>query len=59
MLQSTAAAAHSAFASLASVAQIKAGDKVPDIEIKVDDLEGKINFSTLQGKNVLVTVPGA
>jgi len=59
LLQSTAAAAHQAFASAASYSPIKAGDVVPDIEIKINDLEDKINFSKLTGKNVLVLVPGA
>ena len=59
IIQSAAATAHSAFASLASVAPVKAGDAVPDVEIKVNDLEDKVNFSKLPGKNVLVLVPGA
>jgi len=59
ILSSTASAAHQAFASLASASPIKAGDKVPDVEIKVNDLEDKVNFSKLAGKNVLVLVPGA
>ena len=56
---SSASAAHSAFASLASASPIKAGDAVPDVSIKINDLEDKINFSKLQGKNIIVTVPGA
>ena len=59
VIQQAATAAHSAFASLASVAPIKVGDAVPNVEIKINDLEDKINFSTLPGKNILVTVPGA
>ncbi|ORX35334.1 Redoxin-domain-containing protein [Kockovaella imperatae] len=59
IVQSAAAAAHSAFATVASASQIKAGDSVPNVEIKVNDLEDKVNFSTLQGKNILVLVPGA
>ncbi len=59
VLASTAAAAHQAFASLAAAAPIKAGDAVPDIDIKVNDLEDKVNFSKIPGKNVLVLVPGA
>jgi peroxiredoxin len=38
---------------------LKAGDAVPDIEVKVNDMEEKINFSKLTGKNVIVLVPGA
>ncbi|KAK4684155.1 hypothetical protein P7C73_g6045, partial [Tremellales sp. Uapishka_1] len=59
LLQSTASAAHSTFASLASVSPIKAGDAVPDVDIKINDMEDHINFSKLTGKNVLVVVPGA
>ncbi|KAK1927809.1 Redoxin-domain-containing protein [Papiliotrema laurentii] len=59
LLQQTAQAAHSAFASLATYAQAKPGDNVPDVEVRINDLEDKINFSKLQGKNILVTVPGA
>jgi len=59
IIQQTAQAAHSAFASLASYAQAKPGDAVPDVEVRINDLEDKINFSKLDGKNILVTVPGA
>lgn len=44
---------------MASSAPITAGAAVPDVEIKINDLEDKINFSKLTGKNVLVLVPGA
>jgi peroxiredoxin len=46
-------------AGLTAAAQVKAGDAVPDVEIKVNDLEDKVNFSKLTGKNILVLVPGA
>ena len=59
VVQSAASAAHQAFASVASASPIKAGDAVPDVSVKINDLEDKINFSTLTGKNILVTVPGA
>ncbi|TYJ52074.1 hypothetical protein B9479_007331 [Cryptococcus floricola] len=59
VLSSAANTAHSAFASLASVAQTKPGDPVPNVEIKIDSPEGKLNFSELAGKNVIITVPGA
>ncbi|CAD6585900.1 MAG: hypothetical protein TREMPRED_004273 [Tremellales sp. Tagirdzhanova-0007] len=59
LLQSTAAVAHQAFASAASFAPIKPGDAVPDVEVRINDLEDKINFSKLTGKSVLVLVPGA
>lgn len=59
IIQQTAQAAHSAFASLASYAQAKAGDAVPDVDVRINDLEDKVNFSKLDGKNILVTVPGA
>lgn len=32
---------------------------MPSAEARINDLEDKINFSTLKGKNILVTVPGA
>ncbi|ODN77221.1 hypothetical protein L202_05739 [Cryptococcus amylolentus CBS 6039] len=59
VLSSAANTAHSAFASLASVAQTKPGDTVPNVDIKIDSPEGKLNLSSLTGKNVVVTVPGA
>jgi hypothetical protein len=59
ILQSTASAAHATFASLASASPIKAGSKVPDVDVRINDLEDTINFAKLQGKNVLVLVPGA
>ncbi|KAK8861735.1 hypothetical protein IAR55_002558 [Kwoniella newhampshirensis] len=59
IIQATAQAAHSTFANLVSASPIKAGDAVPDVEIKINDLEDKINFSKLTGKNILVLVPGA
>lgn len=59
ILESTANAAHNLFASLASSAEVKAGDAVPNVEVRINDLEDKINFSTLTGKNILVLVPGA
>ncbi|WWC66723.1 uncharacterized protein I206_100628 [Kwoniella pini CBS 10737] len=59
VLQATAKAAHSAVASLASAAPIKVGDAVPDVDIRINDLEDKVNFSKLPGKNILVLVPGA
>jgi len=59
VISATASAAHQAFASLASASPIKAGDNVPDVEIKINDMEDKINFSKLPGKNILVLVPGA
>ncbi|KAL7419829.1 hypothetical protein Q5752_005745 [Cryptotrichosporon argae] len=61
IIQSTASAAHSAFASLASTAEIKKGDAVPDVEVRINGLEegDKVNFSKLPGKNILVLVPGA
>lgn len=59
IIQAAASTAHSAFASLASASPIKAGDKVPDVEIRINDMEDKVNFSKLTGKNVLVLVPGA
>ncbi|WVQ77288.1 hypothetical protein IAR50_006972 [Cryptococcus sp. DSM 104548] len=59
VLSTAANTAHSAFASLASVAQTKPGDAVPDVDIKIDSPEGKLNFSSLTGKNVIITVPGA
>ncbi|WVR03659.1 hypothetical protein IAU60_000654 [Kwoniella sp. DSM 27419] len=59
ILQATAQAAHSTFASLVSASPIKVGDAVPDVEVRINDLEDKVNFSKLTGKNVLVLVPGA
>ncbi|WVF66094.1 hypothetical protein IAT40_000833 [Kwoniella sp. CBS 6097] len=59
IITATAKAAHSAVASLASAAPVKVGDAVPDVDIRVNDLEDKVNFSKLPGKNVLVLVPGA
>ncbi|WWC85992.1 uncharacterized protein L201_000863 [Kwoniella dendrophila CBS 6074] len=59
VLQATAKAAHSAVASLASASPVKVGDNVPDVDVRINDLEDRINFSKLQGKNVLVLVPGA
>jgi len=59
ILGSTASAAHQAFASIASASPVKAGDAVPDVDIKINDLEDKINFSKVTGKNILVLVPGA
>ncbi|KAI9632827.1 Redoxin-domain-containing protein [Dioszegia hungarica] len=59
IVQAAASTAHSAFASLASASPVKAGDKVPDVEIRINDMEDKVNFSKLTGKNVLVLVPGA
>ncbi|OXG10575.1 peroxiredoxin 5, atypical 2-Cys peroxiredoxin [Cryptococcus neoformans Ze90-1] len=59
ILQDTAKTAHSAFANLASAAPIKKGDKMPDVEIKIDGPEGKVNLGKEKGKNVVVLVPGA
>ncbi|GHJ85312.1 hypothetical protein NliqN6_1714 [Naganishia liquefaciens] len=58
-LKGTTAAAHSAFATLASASQIAAGAAVPDVEVKISKPDQKLNFSTLQGKNVIVMVPAA
>ncbi|WVN87128.1 uncharacterized protein L203_102304 [Cryptococcus depauperatus CBS 7841] len=59
VLSATASAAHSAFASLASVAQAKPGSSIPNVEAKIDSPDGRVNFSKLTGKNLLVVVPGA
>lgn len=59
ILQATAQTAHKAFANLASAAPLKVGDAVPDVEVKINDMEEKINLSKLTGKNVFVLVPGA
>lgn len=59
LLQATAQTAHKAFASLASAAPLKVGDAVPDVEVKINDMEEKVNLSKLTGKNVFVLVPGA
>lgn len=59
IISAAASTAHSAVAALASASPLKAGDKVPDVEIRINDLEDKVNFSKLSGKNVLVLVPGA
>ena len=59
LLSATAQTAHKAFASLAAASPLKAGDAVPDVEVKVNNMEEKLNFSKLTGKNVLVLVPGA
>ncbi|KAE8539142.1 hypothetical protein D1P53_004231 [Cryptococcus gattii VGV] len=59
ILQETAKTAHSAFANLAAASPIKKGDKMPDVEIKIDGVEGKLNLGTEKGKNVVVLVPGA
>lgn len=32
---------------------------MPDVEIKIDGVEGKLNLGTEKGKNVVVLVPGA
>lgn len=32
---------------------------MPDVEIKIDGVEGKLNLGTEEGKNVVVLVPGA
>ena len=32
---------------------------MPDVPVKINDLEDTINFKTLPGKNILVLVPGA
>jgi peroxiredoxin len=59
VIESAANAAHNIFASLVASAEVKAGDAVPSVEVRINDLEDKINFSTLPGKNILVLVPGA
>ncbi|WWD16334.1 hypothetical protein CI109_100760 [Kwoniella shandongensis] len=59
VIQATAKAAHSTFASLVSASPIKVGDAIPDVEVRINGLEEKVNFSKLTGKNVLVLVPGA
>jgi len=58
-IQSTASAAHKAFASMAAASPLKAGDAIPDVEIKINDMEGKVNLSKVPGKIVILTVPGA
>lgn len=58
-LKGTTAAAHSAFATLASASQITAGAAVPDVDVKISKPDQKLNFSQLQGKNVIVMVPAA
>lgn len=58
-LKGTTAAAHSAFATLASASQITAGAAVPDVDVKISKPDQKMNFSKLQGKNVIVMVPAA
>jgi 2-Cys peroxiredoxin 5 len=45
--------------SLQTAAQAKPGDKVPSVQIKVDSMDKRVDFSSLPGKNVIVTVPGA
>ncbi|KLT39170.1 Redoxin [Cutaneotrichosporon oleaginosum] len=45
--------------SLQTAAQVKPGDKVPSVEIKVDAMDKRVDFSSLKGKNIIVTVPGA
>lgn len=59
VITQAAQAAHSAFASLASYAESKPGDAVPDVDVRINDLEDRVNFSKLDGKNILVLVPGA
>jgi hypothetical protein len=59
LLAATAQTAHKAFASLVAAAPIKAGDAAPDVDIKINSLEEKVNFSKLTGKNVIITVPAA
>ncbi|KAL1411868.1 hypothetical protein Q8F55_002847 [Vanrija albida] len=48
-------------ASLATSAkpEIKAGDKVPSVGVRTKDFDTTVDFSTLKGKNIIVTVPGA
>jgi hypothetical protein len=58
-LKGTTAAAHSAFATLASATQVSAGSAVPDVDVKISKPDQKINLSKLQGKNVVVMVPAA
>ncbi|BEI79762.1 hypothetical protein CcaverHIS002_0102910 [Cutaneotrichosporon cavernicola] len=45
--------------SLQTAAQAKAGDKIPSIPVKVDAMDKRVDFSSLPGKNIIVTVPGA
>jgi 2-Cys peroxiredoxin 5 len=58
-LKGTTAAAHSAFATLASASQISVGAPVPDVDVKINAPDQKLNFSKVQGKNVIVLVPAA
>lgn len=58
-LKGTTAAAHSAFATLAAATQVAPGSAVPDVDVKINAPDQKLNFSKLQGKNVIVLVPAA
>lgn len=58
-ISSVAETAHKAVASIAAAAQIKVGDAVPDVTVKHNSPTEKLNFSKLQGKNVIVTLPAA
>ncbi|KAJ9091120.1 hypothetical protein QFC20_007727 [Naganishia adeliensis] len=58
-LKGTTAAAHSAFATLASASQITVGAPVPNVDVKINAPDQKLNFSKVQGKNVIVLVPAA
>lgn len=45
--------------SLQTAAQAKAGDAVPSVPIRVDAMDKTVDFASLKGKNIIVTVPGA
>ncbi|WOO80740.1 Peroxisomal membrane associated protein 20 [Vanrija pseudolonga] len=52
-------AAPSASLSTAAKPEIKAGDKFPSVAVRTKDFNTTVDFSTLPGKNIIVTVPGA
>ncbi|KAJ9125563.1 hypothetical protein QFC22_000525 [Naganishia vaughanmartiniae] len=58
-LSGTTAAAHSAFATLAAATHVAPGSAVPNVDVKINAPDQKLNFSKLQGKNVIVLVPAA
>lgn len=46
------------FVNFVFVVFIKKGDKMLDVEIKIDGFEGKVNLGKEKGKNVVVLVFG-
>ncbi|EEB90077.1 hypothetical protein MPER_11767 [Moniliophthora perniciosa FA553] len=58
IVTSVAQTAHSALASLLSVAQVKPGGTVPQASVKEEAPDKPIQL-TLEGKNVFLFVPGA